>query len=362
MLPDANHSPESEQPNRRDFLKSTGIAAAAVASTPLFLHATNKSGSRLPIVGEGEFTFECHHNWGELPETVHWGETHGVAIDEEGLIYVKHRNKAETPVDAIVVFDSAGKCVRSFGKEYHTGGHGIDIRKDGGEEFLYLSDVTHNFFAKSTKTGDQIWKKAAPPEAKVYEDPKNKYSPTNIAFGPDGGFYVADGYGSNYIHQYDKDNNWVRMWGGTGDAPGQMKTPHGIWLDNRPGREPTLIVADRANARMQYFSLTGEHLSFLTEVSFPAAIDIQGEIMLVPDLHARITLFDKDNKVITHLGYDPEWTKQVLADNLKLRQNPDLFQAGKFVHPHDAAFDKDGNIYVAEWVPKGRVTFLKKVS
>ncbi|MEX0727752.1 MAG: twin-arginine translocation signal domain-containing protein [Planctomycetaceae bacterium] len=361
MSSESSQPQNSSQATRRDFLKSSGLAAAAVASAPLFLHATNKSGSKLPTVGEREFTYECHHNWGELPETVVWGETHGVAIDEEGLIYIKHRNRSETVMDAIVVFDADGKCVRSFGKEYHTGGHGIDIRKDDGEEFLYLSDVTHNFFAKSTKTGEQIWRKDAPPEAKVYEDPNAKFSPTNIAFAPDGGFYVADGYGSNYIHQYDKDNNYVRTWGGTGDAAGQMKTPHSIWLDDRPGREPSLIVADRANARMQYFSLTGEHLYFVDTVSFPADIDIQGGIMMVPDLHARITLFDKDNNVITHLGYDPEWTKQVLADNLKLRQNPDLYQAGKFVHPHDAAFDKEGNIYVAEWVPKGRVTFLKKV-
>jgi len=28
--------------------------------------------------------------------------------------------------------------------------------------------------------------------------------------------------------------------------------------------------------------------------------------------------------------------------------------AGKFVHPHDACFDKDGNIYVVEWVSTGR--------
>ena len=28
----------------------------------------------------------------------------------------------------------------------------------------------------------------------------------------------------------------------------------------------------------------------------------------------------------------------------------DQWQPGKFIHPHDACFDKDGNIFVAEWV------------
>ncbi|MGC6425875.1 MAG: peptidase, partial [Akkermansiaceae bacterium] len=34
---------------------------------------------------------------------------------------------------------------------------------------------------------------------------------------------------------------------------------------------------------------------------------------------------------------------------------------GKFVHPHDACFDPEGNIFVAEWVSTGRVTKLRKV-
>ncbi len=177
----------------------------------------------------------------------------------------------------------------------------------------------------------------------------------------DGGFYLGDGYGSHYIHQFDKDARWVRTWGGLGVEPGKMKTPHGLGLDNRPGRAQSLVVADRATARLQYFTLDGKHLSFVNEVSFPAHFDIQGDVLLVPDLHARVTLFDKDNKVLAHLGYDPDWTKQVL-DGFKIRVQPDRWPAGKFIHPHDACFDKDGNIFVTEWVATGRVSFLRHVS
>ncbi len=75
---------------------------------------------------------------------------------------------------------------------------------------------------------------------------------------------------------------------------------------------------------------------------FPAGLDIppKANVLLCPDLHARVTLFDKDNKVITHLGYDADWTKAVLADGMKLRNQPERFQAGRFVHPHDACFDR----------------------
>jgi hypothetical protein len=82
---------------------------------------------------------------------------------------------------------------------------------------------------------------------------------------------------------------------------------------------------------------------------------------MAPDLHARITLLDGSNNVIAHLGHDPVWLEQVLADNFAMRQHPERWQAGKFVHPHDACFDHDGNIYVAEWVTIGRVSFLKHV-
>lgn len=346
---------------RRQFLKTTAAAAVAVTASPLILRAENKSGSKNTIVGSGEHQYECFHGWGMLPNHIQWGDTHGVCVDEAGLIYIKHRAHTDEPMDAIVVFDENGRFVRSFGKEYHGGGHGIDIRKEGNEQFLYLSDTKNCVVAKSTLKGEQVWSKGYPKEAEVYNDGKARYKPTNLAFAPDGGLYIGDGYGSHYIHQYDADMNWVRTWGGAGSEPGKMKTPHGMWLDDRPGREPSLVVADRANARLQYFSLDGKHLSFVEGMSFPADIDIKGDVMLVPDLHARITLLDGQNRVLTHLGYDSAWTAQALK-GFKMRKNPASWREGKFIHPHDACFDQQSNIYVAEWVYTGRVSFLRKVS
>ena len=118
------------------------------------------------------------------------------------------------------------------------------------------------------------------------------------------GEYVGDGYGSHYITQYSKDGQWLRTWGGKGNEKGKMETPHGLWIDDRPGRELSLVVADRANARLQYFSLEGKHLGFVKDVLFPAHFDIRGRTLLVADLHARVSLFDKDNQPLVHLGDD----------------------------------------------------------
>jgi hypothetical protein len=122
-------------------------------------------------------------------------------------------------------------------------------------------------------------------------------------------------------------------------------------------------VADRANARLQYFTLDGKFLSVVQGVSFPAHFDIRGTDLLVPDLHARVTIMDQDNKVTVHLGYDQAWTDRVLGGGkFKMRGTPSDWEAGRFIHPHDACFDADGNIFVVEWVPTGRVTKLRKVS
>ncbi len=348
------------QPNRREFLATAGAAAVTIAGAP-FVHADDKSGSKPTVIGIEGHKYECHHGWGNVPDHIKWQDTHGVAVDATGLIYIKHR--APAGVDTIAVFEPSGKFVRSFGKEYAGGGHGIDIRNDGGEEFLYLTfNAPHRKVTKMTLKGEKVWEFQQPKESGRYRD-VNQFNPTNIAFAPDGGFYVADGYGANFIHQYDKDLKWIRTWGGGGKDVGQFQTPHGIWLDNRPGTPPAIIVADRANARLQYFALDGtpqpERMVKET-VSFPAHFDIRGKELLVPDLHARVTILDKDNKVIVHLGYDPEWTKQAL-NGFKMRGQPSQWQDGRFVHPHDACWDKTGNIFVVEWVTAGRVTKLKHV-
>ena len=99
----------------------------------------------------------------------------------------------------------------------------------------------------------------------------------------------------------------------------------------------------------------------IKDVLFPAHFDIRGDVLLVPDLHARVSLFGKDNKVIAHLGDDADWRKKVL-DGFKVRGKPDEWLPGKFVHPHDACFDRDGNIFVVEWVQTGRVTLLRRLA
>lgn len=364
----------ADQTSRRVFLKSTAtVAVSAAVSGPVILGAENKSGSAEPIVGSGEHTYRCLHNWGRdsLPAGHDYGNaSHGVTIDRQGLIYITHTGRP----DSVFVFDPDGRFVRSLAGIHATAetdqrkatssGHGIDLRVEDGVEFIYLSAANTNMsFAKMSIDGEVVWQKKRDEifaEAGFAGDNQPRFRPTNVSFRPDGGYYLGDGYGSYYLYEYDVNDRFVRAIGGPGTDDGQFQTPHGQWLDDRDGT-PKLVVADRANERLQWFDLDGNHLRSQTGFLFPADIDIRGDVMVVPDLHARITLLDANNEPLVQLGDEPEWRALVLADKFRMRTTPDRWRPGRFVHPHDACFDSEGSIFVTEWVVGGRVTKLEQV-
>ncbi len=354
--------------SRRRFLAASATATAAISMPNLLL--ANKESKQV-IIGQGEHKFEVQHNWAQLPDRYSWQTTHNVAVDAEGLLYVIHEGRENlTSHPSIFVFDQKGKFVRAFGNQFQGGGHGIEVRTEGKEQFLYVCAYQNvKAFAKLTLKGETVWEKYAPMESGVYRKDEDKvrvkrwgkdaFLPTNFAFLNDGGFLLADGYGSFYIHRYDKDANWVSKFGGPGAGNGKFATPHGIWIDRRPGRPERVVVCDRAHHTLQYLSLEGQHLTTLRGYGLPANIDSYKNLLLVPELHARVTLLNEKNEVVARLGDDVEGVVKKKQVN---RGNPKTWVDGKFVHPHDACFDNDGNIFVAEWVATGRVSRLKRVS
>jgi DNA-binding beta-propeller fold protein YncE len=263
--------------------------------------------------------------------------------------------------DSIVVFDSEGKFVRSWGKQFKNGAHGLHVQKEGKNEFLYICDIKRRVVTKTTLEGEEVFTLGYPKESPFYKldaegKPAIKYIPTNLAISPDGDIYVADGYGSNYILQYNSKGEYRRTFGRTGSGPGELKQPHGIWCDQR-GKMPIIVVADRGNSRIQNFSLAGEHLGFVSGTNLPCHFHQYRDTVVVPDLGARVTLLNRANQVITHLGDDSQsnWQETRLLSR-------ERFTPGKFICPHGAWFDHDGNIFVAEFVEIGRITKLRRVS
>ncbi|MFN9720016.1 MAG: hypothetical protein ACK58L_15060 [Planctomycetota bacterium] len=354
--------------NRRAFLKSSAALGAAVIAAPAV--ATSSRTTQETIVGEGEFQYRVNHTFAQLPDKFTWQTTHNVAVDRAGNLYVIHegrRDQKDHP--SIFVFDSTGRFIRAFGAMFQGGGHGIEVRDEGGEEFLYVAAYQQvKAFAKLTLNGEIVWFRKAPMESGAYEPGQDTsteptwnrkgFLPTNFAFLDDGGFLLADGYGTFRIHRYDKDAKWVSSFGGEGQGAGTFNTAHGLWVDRRPGREPSIVVTDRAHNTLQIFSMDGIYKETLTGFGLPANIDTWKNLMLVPELKSCVTILNEQNEVVARLGRAVE-----RLDEIKdLRGQPDKWLDGQFVHPHDACFTPNGDIFVAEWVATGRVTKLQKIS
>ena len=209
---------------------SNAFGAPAVRTSKTF------AASNDTLVGEGEHQYKVDHQFCKLPDKFKWQVTHNVAVDSNNNLYVIHeglRHLKDHP--SIFVFDSDGKFIRAFGSQFQGGGHGIEVRKEDGEEYLYVAAYQGvKSFAKMTLKGEILWYKRAPIESGVYKDnehlateagwDRKSFLPTNFAFLDNGGFLLADGYGSYFIHEFDKDVNWVRCFGGPGEEAGQFQS------------------------------------------------------------------------------------------------------------------------------------------
>jgi len=389
---------------RRSFL-------AAAATAPFIMGATDKAGTKNPILGEGDHQYEAIHDWGELPSNIKYGNTHSVVEDSQGHIFIHHTVHKDSPsLDAVVVFDAKGKFVRSFGPMFHGGAHGMHYAKEGKNEYLYFCDEKHGIVTKRTMKGEEVWTLGYPQDSSVYmkglgaSGPGGaaglNYRPTNIAIAPNLDFWVVDGYGSNYAFHYTQKDGYPKLLntfggrpapaagaagGGRGKQGGgappaaagaappaggpppqraaapldQMNNPHGIWMDMRDPAKPMLLLADRGNRRIVRYTLDDKPVDVIEGTLAPCHFHEMKDMLVVPDLQCRVTLFDKDNKVITHLGDGAYAGKQ---NQLRISEDRSVFEPGKFITPHGAWFDHTGNIFVTEWVEIGRVTKLRKIA
>lgn len=301
------------------------------------------------VVGVGEHRYRWDAQWPKLPPEVTLGNTHGnVVVDAAGLVYFNTDSE-----HAIVVVRPDGTFVRSMGAEWKGGLHGMTLVREGEAEFLYVVHLGRHCAAKLTLTGEVVWTLPWPQESGLYEH-EGQFKPTAIAVRPDGGFYVADGYGKSWVHEYTRERVWLRAFGGHGKEPGEMRTPHGLWLD-ADGDVPRLVVADRENGRLQRYALTGELIDVVqAELRRPCSLARRGALYAVADLTGRVTLVDAERgALVAHLAEQPDPAKR--AQNGVPRAD---WRAGELLSPHGVAFGLDGALYVQDWNALGRVTRL----
>jgi sugar lactone lactonase YvrE len=291
-----------------------------------------------------------------------WGDTHGLCQDKQGHIYVAHTvHKSSMRGEAIFVFDENGKFVRAFGETFRGGAHGLRLRREESAEFLYHCDVNHCRIVKTSLAGDEVWVQGYPRADPNYSQTPTAFKPTNVAFAPNGDFYVADGYGSSRILRFSREGKFLGEIAKPGSAHGELDCPHGLCVDSR-GEAPVLVVADRGNHRIQTFTLNGKFQRAIKDderMRWPCNFHIQDDWMVCPDLDSQVCILDRDFKVVCQLGDGKAENGEVGS-----RRGEPLsgFTPGKFVTPHDAIFLHNGDILVAEWLPIGRITLLRKTS
>lgn len=305
------------------------------------------------VLGQDDHQYKTIPGWAKVLKGEHFGPTHGsAAVDKDGNIYIT-LNSPNQDGFGILVYDKEGNVKKGIAKGEH-GLHSLIYIEEDGKGFLYGAQNGQGDkkgVTKLTLDGEVVMRLGKPAESKA-----GGFNPTGVAVGPDGDIYMADGYASQFIYQFDKEGKFIRQFGGRGNGDGQFNTCHGINVDYR-GDEPTLLIADRENGRLQSFTLEGEFIAVTTTgLRRPCAVVFHGDLAAVAELAGRAVVLDKNNKVVSVLGDNPN-TGQRANYGVK----PADWTEGFFNAPHGLTFDNDGNLIITEWNANGRFAFLQKI-
>ena len=297
----------------------------------------------------GKIEYSVVEGWEQLPKGYAHRDVAGVAVDGEDRVYLICRG--EHP---IIVYDRKGNFLRSWGEgEFSYRTHGIYVAPNGT---IFCTDDGQHTVRQFTPDGRLLMTMGTKnvPSDTGYNGkdldsirrggpPFNR--PTNVAIGLKGEIYISDGYGNARVHIFSPKGEHIRSWGEPGSGPGEFHLPHGIAV----AADGRVFVCDREADRIQIFSPDGEYLNEWTDTQRPTHLcfDEQGRCY-VTELawhegdksyslgpitkyrHARMSVFDKDGKVLARWG------------------TPEMTAAGSFAAPHGLALDSKCDLYVSE--------------
>ncbi len=332
---------------RRSFIKKTAIAATAGTILPNYTFGIINRKNMKEIVGHGDFKYTLDKEWGvQDPSKIPVNDCHEMVQDTQGRIFMTTTGANN---NNIIIYNKSGKVLSSWGTQF-PGAHGLSIAGEGSDQFLFITDPETHQVHKTTLEGNIIMTLNRPKEVKEYTK-DDEFNPTETAIMPNGDFYVADGYGKNFIIHYDSKGEYMGHFGGSGAKNDQFNCCHGITLDTRDSSKPTLLITSRASQEFKRFSLDGKHIE---TISLPGCSIcrpvIHGNNMYFAVIVTKtwdswdgmLAVLDSDNKVISLPGgSEPEYTNGKLT--------PPVFDGKTFRNPHDVLVDNDENLYVPQW-------------
>ncbi len=322
----------------RHFLTSLAAGLACVVA------AATAGGAAEGELGQGAYRYHVLPGWGDVSAAnIPLHDCHAMRMDSKGRIVLINNGGNNN----VIIYDRAsGKMLQTWGTTY-PGVHGLQVVPGADGDHVWLTDHDRHQVIEATIDGKELrtfdWPEGHEPYTK-----KDQYKPTDIEFGDKGDFYVFDGYGQATVIHYAADGKILRIFGGKGDKPENLNTPHGGIIDRRDPAKPVLLVASRGQQAIKRFTLDGDYID---AIPMPGAdvcdVFIFKGDLYVPNLNGYVSILDQTGKVVSNVAgsapaYDPE------GHLTKMSSTGDTF-----IHPHNLFVDPDGAIYVAQWNSKG---------
>lgn len=356
--------------DRRNFIKALGTVSLSTIAMPILgvnVGRHKRIGKEEVILGHGDYQYKLHTDWAKMGGMRNpLLNCHEMVMDSQGRLIMIGDHTANN----ILIFDKSGKLLDYWGTQY-PGGHGLTLNEEGGEDFLYLTDsgwymnrrgkmIRHNGrVTKTTLDGEVIFDIGHPQTIGVYEA-GDHFCPTEIAIAPNGDIYVADGYGKDFILQYNTKGQFIRKWGGhdNEDKNYNLHNAHGVTIDDRDKNNPLLICSSRSENAYKFFTLDGKYVRTLHLPNmYPcrAVIDdnnlYAGICWSIPREETRfdwqahtgfMTVLEGDKVLSNPGGTVPEYKDGKLQPSYQLPNKP-------IWHGHDVCVDEDKNLYVCQW-------------
>lgn len=201
-----------------------------------------------------ELPFESETDFYRMPVGTYFGEGIGVSTNSKGHVFIMTRSK----ISRVFEFDQNGNFVKEFGKGSYAFNFAHSVRVDA-EDNVWAVDEGTNLIVKFSPEGkvlmvigkrpDPLYQITSMPGTAGYIGSDRPYSfhrPTDIAFDPQGNFFISDGYTDSRVVKYDKNGVFIRSVGTRGSGINQFSTPHTIAAD----AQGNVYVGDRGNGRI----------------------------------------------------------------------------------------------------------------
>ena len=246
----------------------------------------------------------------------------------------------------IFVVDRNGKLVQSwpdhdklFAAPCGRGPHKIKMSPYDPEKHVWIFDDQLHVIHKFTYDGKLVMTLGTKGQ-KGRDGGKLFDRPTDIAWLPDGTFFISDGYGGKRVAKFDKDGKFLMDWGSApkdpnNPGPNEWNTVHSIAVSN----DRRVFVVDRGHHRIQVFDENGKFLDMWTT-----------GVRSLPYTH----LITTDQFLWIADGGTNRIVKYDLSGHYLYGWGTGGAPWGQFNGPHSMTVDQEGNLYIAE-VFNGRI-------